>query len=263
MSLEFSGAALPLDEQGMAEVTDGLGVSAADVWAVLTVETRGCGFLPDRRPAILFERHVFSRKTNHQFDSTHPDISNRKAGGYGAAGAHQYDRLQRALALNRRAALRSASWGIGQLMGFNAEISGYADVEDMVTAMTESENKQLSGMSGEIIHNRLDRALRSHDWATFARGYNGPAYAKNRYDTRLAAAYQKYALGLLPDLVIRTTQFYLSFLGYQPGPIDGVPGRLTRSALNDFQEKHGLAVTDEVDKMVLADLATEFGNPVA
>ena len=260
MPLAFSGKALPLDKLGMEEVTDGLRVSAAEVWAILTVETRGCGFLPDRRPAILYERHVFSRETGHQFDASHPDISNREPGGYGAGGAHQYDRLQRALDLDRPAALRSASWGIGQLMGFNAEISGYADVEAMVSAMSESENNQLVGMSREIIHNGLDRALGSHNWTSFARGYNGPAFAKNHYDTRLAAAFQKYTLGLLPDLTVRAAQIYLMYLGFHPGPVDGVMGRLTRSALNDFQTQHGQAVTDVVDETLIAGLATESGS---
>src|SRR5262249_14655771 len=210
--------------------------------------------LPDRRPVILFERHVFSRETNHAFDAAHPDISNPQAGGYGAGGAAQYERLQRALALDRRAALHSASWGIGQLMGFNAQIAGYADVEAMVAAMTVSESEQLLGMAGEIIHNQLDRALRGHDWTTFARGYNGPAYAKNSYDTRLAAAHQKYVLGPLPDLVIRAAQIYLTYLGYHPGPIDGVTGRFTRSALNEFQERQGTTIAGDVTEEQLVPL---------
>jgi N-acetylmuramidase/Putative peptidoglycan binding domain len=257
MSEPFRGTALPLDQEGIGEVIDQLRVGVAELWAVLNVETRGCGFLPDRRPIILFERHIFSRETNHTFDVLHPDISNRQAGGYGAGGAAQYERLRRALALDRRPALRSASWGIGQLMGFNAEIAGYADVEEMVTAMTLSEHEQLLGMAGEITHNGLDRALRAHDWAAFARGYNGPEYARNRYDTRLAAAYQRYSLGPLPDLVVRAAQIHLIYLGYHPGPVDGVLGRFTRSALNEFQEQHGLPVTSDIDEGQLAFLQRE------
>jgi hypothetical protein len=252
MSEPFRGTAFPLDQKGIAEVLDKLRVEAAELWAVLNVETGGCGFLPDRRPVILFERHVFSRETNHAFDASNSDISNPHAGGYGAGGAAQYDRLQRALALDRKAALRSASWGIGQLMGFNAEIAGYADVEAMVTALMVSEHQQLLGFAGEITHNKLDRALRGQDWTTFARGYNGPAYAKNNDDTRLAAAYEKYVLGPLPDLVVRAAQIYLTYLGYHPGPIDGVEGRSTRSALNEFQEQQGLPVTSDVTEEQLA-----------
>ena len=87
MSEPFRGKALPLNQEGMAEVIERLQTTVAELWAVLTVETRGCGFLPDRRPMILFERHIFSRETNHQFDNAHPDISNRKTGGYGPGGA--------------------------------------------------------------------------------------------------------------------------------------------------------------------------------
>ncbi len=255
MANEFRGKALPLDQTGMDEVLDRLNVGAAELWAVLTVETRGCGFLADRRPLILFERHIFRRETNGKYDESHPDISHPKWGGYGAGGAHQYERLGQALKLDRRAALRSASWGIGQLMGFNAEIAGYGDVEAMVSAMIDSENNQLLGMAGEISHNGLDRPLRSHDWAAFARGYNGSAYAENSYDTRLAAAHQKFALGRLPDLVIRTAQAYLTFLGYTPGPVDGLMGRFTRSALNEFREKNGMPTgSDEIDDVLLSAL---------
>lgn len=37
----------------------------------------------------------------------------------------------------------------------------------------------------------MKNALMNRDWAAFARAYNGPAYAKNRYDQKLAAAYAR------------------------------------------------------------------------
>ncbi len=39
-----------------------------------------------------------------------------------------------------------------------------------------------------------ENALKNKDWGTFARLYNGPAYAQNKYDIKLAEAYQKYDL---------------------------------------------------------------------
>jgi hypothetical protein len=254
MSVEFVGSGLPLDEDGISEVTDRMQIGGPELWAVLNVETRGCGFLPDRRPAILYERHIFSRETGHQFDAAHPDISNRQAGGYGASGAHQYDRLARAIALNRKAALDSVSWGIGQLMGFNAEIAGYPDVEAMVSKMTESESEQLRGMSGEIVHNGLHRALRTHRWADFARGYNGVNFAINKYDTRLAAAFQKYSQGGLPDLAVRAAQVYLTYLNLHPGTVDGLPGRFTFAALNEFQSQQGLPISNVIDDEIVSRL---------
>jgi hypothetical protein len=35
--------------------------------------------------------------------------------------------------------------------------------------------------------------LKAHRWAEVAKRWNGPGYAKNAYDTKLAAAYAKWA----------------------------------------------------------------------
>jgi hypothetical protein len=261
MPTEFSGTGLPLSSEGLAAVTDKLGVYAAEIWAVLTVETRGCGFLADRRPLILFERHIFSRETRGRFDKAAPEVSQPHWGGYGAGGGHQYDRLQQAIRLDRTAALRSASWGIGQVMGFHAERVGYRDVEAFVSAMCESENAQLNAMAGEIASNGLDKGLRAHDWSSFARGYNGPLYAQNHYDTRLSAAFQKFAMGVLPDLTLRLAQVCLFYLGYDPGPVDGVIGRNTRSALAEWQESVGLPPSGDPDPGTLDRLQAATFKP--
>lgn len=255
MTPEFQGKALPLDMDGIEAATQLLQVGVAELVAVGTVETRGFGYLPDRRPLILFERHIFSRETNGKFDNADSSISNPKPGGYGPSGAPQYDRLMRAIAFDRDAALRSASWGLGQVMGFNAQAAGFADAETMVVEMMESENAQLLAMAHFIKGNpKAVAALRNHDWAGFARIYNGPNFAINKYDVKLAAAFQGFQAGTFPDLNVRTAQAYLTYLGFAPGAVDGLMGRLTRSALNEFQEQHGLAVTAEVTDEVLAEL---------
>ena len=79
--------------------------------------------------------------------------------------------------------------------------------------MVASENNQVMAMARLIKHNNLDAALSGHDWVAFAKGYNGPEYARNQYDTRLSAAYGRYAAGNLPDLTVRSAQAYLTYLG--------------------------------------------------
>src|SRR6266516_639425 len=138
--LAFRGDAKALCADGLTEATGKLGVKAPELWTVLAIETSGCGFLPDRRPKILFERHVFHRLTKGRFDDG--ESSDSTPGGYGALGAHQYDRLAIALANDRSAALQSASWGVGQIMGENYALAGFRDVESMVLAMSESEDRQ-------------------------------------------------------------------------------------------------------------------------
>jgi N-acetylmuramidase/Putative peptidoglycan binding domain len=246
----FQGRGEVLDAEGIVAACDTLRVHAAELWAVLTVETRGSGFLADRRPLILFERHYFSRLTKRRFDAQAPDISNKQWGGYGG-GAREYDRLGRAVKLDRAAALRSASWGLGQVMGENFKAAGFPDVEPMVAAFVESENAQLEGMARFIASIGADKHLRAHNWPAFAAAYNGPAYAQNSYDERLRAAHQKYVTGALPDLNVRAIQAYLVYLDYNPGPVDGVVGRFTRSALRMFQEREGLPLRETFDAGVV------------
>src|SRR5437763_1168307 len=112
--MDFVGKSKALSQEGLDAASRALSVNAPEIWAVLAVETSGCGYLSDRRPPILFERHIFSRLTKGQFDTS--DVSNPQAGGYGPSGANQYLRLTNAIGLHRNAALESASWGLAQIM---------------------------------------------------------------------------------------------------------------------------------------------------
>jgi len=87
-----------------------------------------------------------------------------------------------------------------------------------------------------------------------ARAYNGPNFAVNRYDIRLNAECQKYSSGMLPDLNVRAAQLYMTYLGFHPGPVDGIRGRYTLSALTQFQTQAGLPNTGEIDGDTVAQL---------
>jgi hypothetical protein len=251
-SLPFQGNAWALSNAGLAAAASELGVHAPEIWTVLAVESSGCGYLRDRRPQIRFERHVFHRLTHGQYDDG--DISDPIPGGYGPTGAPQHDRLTTALTKNRAAALQSASWGIGQIMGENHSLAGFQGVEQMVAAMSESEDEQLAAMAGFLTGTGLASSLRSHDWTSFARGYNGPHYAINRYDIRLNSEFQKYSVGVLPDLNVRASQLYLTYLGFHPGRIDGIPGVQTLSELAQFQAQQGIPRDTTIDADTVAEL---------
>jgi hypothetical protein len=179
-----------LNAQDFQNVARSIGCDVAAVRAVVDVEAAGSGFLRDGRPKILFEAHWFSEFTDGRFDGSNDDISSavwNRALYIGGAG--EWDRIYRASNLSREAALKSASWGLGQIMGFNHASAGYRDVESFVRDMHESEGKQLAAMFNFIKSNRLDRFLISRDWAGFARQYNGESFRVNRYDEKLADAY--------------------------------------------------------------------------
>jgi hypothetical protein len=191
MSAEFTGNPAPLTPADHVRAAAALGCPVAAVRAVVEVESKG-GFFPDGRPRILFERHKFSAFTLHRWDETHPAISAPTPGGY-LGGRREYDRLGEAIALDRTAALKSASWGAFQLMGFNHQPCGYGDVESFVAAMVSGHPAQLDAFVAFVRHAGLAAALATQDWPAFARGYNGPAYARFAYDTKIAAAYARFA----------------------------------------------------------------------
>ncbi|USQ97225.1 N-acetylmuramidase family protein [Caulobacter sp. RL271] len=192
---DFAGPALPVTDDDVCAVAKILNVTMRHVRAVMAVESNGRGVHPDtRRPIILFEPHVFSRETKGVFDASHPDISYPDFGArdYPSSQIQRYNQLERAMALNETAALRSASYGLFQVMGFNHRACGHATVQGFVADMIKGERFQLTAFAMFIIANPpMHAALRASDWAGFARLYNGKSYAKHAYDQKLKAAYAR------------------------------------------------------------------------
>jgi hypothetical protein len=182
-----------LREDDYQEVAAFLSVEIAAIKAVAEVETGGKAFDDYGRPRILFERHYFHRLTGGKHDAEHPVVSNAKAGGYGKFSA-QYDKLEEAFRLDPEAALRAASWGRFQIMGDNFRAAGFASVRSFALAMTRSEAEQLWAFAHFVKSNgKMLSSLRKKDWAGFAAAYNGPGYANNAYDKKMAEAYRRFA----------------------------------------------------------------------
>lgn len=188
-----------ISEKAIQQAAKDLGVDIPTIRAVAEVESKGAGFLPDGRVKILFEPHIFWKELKHQgidpktitgaADILYPVWGTKPYGKYSA----QWPRMERAMLINKNAALCSASWGAFQVMGFNWP-SCAADLTDFVNKMKTSEDEHLLMFVEYIQNNHLDDELQNKDWAGFARGYNGPAYTKNNYDGKLAAAYKKYLI---------------------------------------------------------------------
>ena len=259
-TLPFPCSAAPLTAGGLQSAMDSLGVDAVTLWAMMHVETRGCGYFASRRPKILYERHIFSGLTNGRWDSIAPDVSNPQSGGYGVDGDFQYTRLAKAYNLDpstQDAALMSASWGLGQVLGTNAGMVGYGSVRDMIAAMAASEDQQLEAVVKFIQAKKLVGALQAKNWPAYAAGYNGGDYARNNYDTNLAQAYALYQNpSAVPDITVRAAQLMLLLLGFNPNGVDGTLGPGTLAALHSFQSKQQVALTTTIDDSVLATLSS-------
>jgi hypothetical protein len=172
-----------------------LGCEVAAIRAVEEVESPDGGFLADgTTPVILFEGHWFHALTQGRYSATHPDISYpRWTKRHYVGGMGEHRRLERAVALDRDAALASASWGNFQVMGFNWAIAGCTSLQDFINAMYRSEGAHLDCFVNVVKSMGLDDELRDRRWEDFAEVYNGPAYRANDYANKMAAAYRKWA----------------------------------------------------------------------
>lgn len=177
-----------------------LNCETAALKAVQKVETGGKGgFFAPGKPAILFEGHIFWNQLKKRGINPEAHVAGNEhilypkwEKGHYKGGIGEYERLEQARKIHCDAADASASWGMFQIMGFNYAACGELSLESFVKSMCESECRQLL-LSARFIKNAgMLPALQAKDWAEFAKRYNGPAYAENQYDKKLAEAYKRY-----------------------------------------------------------------------
>jgi len=190
LPLPPGAAPAALSEGDYAEAAARQQVEVAAIKAVAIVESGGLSGFDDRgRPKILFEAHHFSQHSANRYNATHPHLSVHKDNWRQSRlyyGRDQYQRLHEAMLLDIDAALKAASWGKFQVMGFNH--SGWDAVRPFVLAMYQSEANHLRAFEAYCNDRRLMDHVRNRDWLAFAQGYNGRN--QEGYDTRMAAAYR-------------------------------------------------------------------------
>lgn len=191
---DISKPQIGLTDQDYQKAANQLGVEVNAIKAVAHVESRGKGFLPSGKPKILFEGHIFHRQTNGAHSMTNPTISHATwTRQHYKGGEEEYTRLNKAISLDKTAALKSASWGRFQIMGFNHTKAGYANVDGFVKAMEKSDTEHLLTFVNFVNSEGLKSYIKNKDWAGFARKYNGPKYEENGYDTKMAQAYEAFS----------------------------------------------------------------------
>jgi len=259
------------------------GIDPAALLSVVECETNGSPFEVDgRTPVLLYERHVAYREAAKVGKSVQAAFI--QAGlaipRWNRATQYKDERtsalrlalITRARAIHEEVANASASWGLGQTLGNQFEELGFESATDLVEYMTEGGMAaQIKVLIAEIKAKSLIKALNTKDFVTFARRYNGPAYAQNQYDTRMAAACKRWSRKLetvtgrsvapayqsLTKRQIEAIQQKLADLGYKMvGIIDGKWGTNTVAAVNAFQHNEGLPETGDYDEATKAAFAT-------
>ena len=187
-----------VSDKAWTDLARALGAEEAALKAVAEVEAAGSGFAAigdSVRPKILFEGHAFHRLTGGRFAAQAPGLSYAKwdRSKYSGSLAGEWQRLEAACALDRPAALQSASWGMFQIMGFNYAYCGCADVEAFVALQHAGADEQMACFARFVARPPFLTALKEKDWTSFAAAYNGPQHAKNQYAAKIAAAYARFA----------------------------------------------------------------------
>ncbi len=191
-----------LTDARIAEIARENGIHPAALLAVKLVESgTKSGFLDSGKPQILFEGHVFYKylKANvksldmNKLCAQYPNIVYPKwnKSKY-LGGEKEWTRLEQARQINVKYANYAASWGMFQVMGFNYKTCGCKTINEFVEKMCASQEQQLLLTLNFLKNSNLIVPLQKRQWATFAKGYNGPGFTQNKYHLKLQAAYNNY-----------------------------------------------------------------------
>lgn len=190
-----------LTDEDYKKVADELGIEVAAMKAVVDIEAGAGhrGFAAPGQPLINFDLTMFKRfaakrginlskyRKSHSVIFSRPDTRR-----YGSHQAAQHARLKSARSIDNRAAIEGTFWGMFQIGGFNWAKCGASSIDDFVKRMSTSEHEQLEMFARFLVSCDLVKYLKSHNWAAFARNYNGPSYASRGYHTKLARSYAKH-----------------------------------------------------------------------
>ena len=121
---------------------------------------------------MLFETHVFWREMGEGPKGTRAAAAGLAYRYWGERDypADSHPRVGAAIRIDRAGALRSASSGLAQIMGFNHKAAGYVSAEAMTADVPDDEEWHVEAMVRFIISEGLDDDLREHRREGFALG---------------------------------------------------------------------------------------------
>lgn len=188
------GPDLSLTDADVAAAAADLGVSPAHIWTSWDLECTGSPFI-NGRPAILPERHRFSKNTGHRFDGSHPALSapHWDRSWYPRTQDGRYAVLLEWIELDVDAAFKSCSYGGFQIMGENFALCEAPTPWAFAWRQSMTQADQLFAYTKFVRNAGLLpklKACRPGDPLScrpFCEGYNGTAERENHYEDRFAA----------------------------------------------------------------------------
>ncbi|MEL7231397.1 MAG: N-acetylmuramidase domain-containing protein [Pseudomonadota bacterium] len=170
-----------LDDHYYGQISARLGIDKSMVRAIAVIESAEKGLTDRGFPVVRFERAYWKRYR----------IATREA--------QAFDKARNSVDLNERwvqftkmheedpfAAVMCHSFGWAQIMGFNHRACGHEDTEGFLESMRTLQGQGRMFMAFVRPQPQLLNAMREHNYSQVAYHYNGPRYARNRYDVKLA-----------------------------------------------------------------------------
>lgn len=188
----------------VVEMANDHDIDPAGLLAVVEVESAGKPLEDNNRtPRFLFEKHVFYRYlVKHEPAKLQLAVQRGLAipkwqgpSQYGDQSTSKMRRslLSRAIKISEEGAHHSASWGVGQIMGYHGPEMGFKSAVEMVQFMEVGGLvAQIDVMVRWIKHSGFVPLINKRKWTAFAKAYNGPGYAQNKYDTKMASAFGRW-----------------------------------------------------------------------
>ncbi len=200
------------NEDDWIKAAKDLGVTEVNlIKAIAYQESDMIAFLASGNPKILYERHHFyefyknkyGKEKADKLSEDNPLLINSKRGGYGSEKFfqkdgrfdnegyynYQFDKLNKAIEINKDFAIMSTSFGVFQILG---EYYNYSNksAEEFYNELKKSEKNQIFAfvnfIKGDPAKKELPKALNEKKWELVASIYNGkswkeynPKYAEN------------------------------------------------------------------------------------
>lgn len=298
--VQFKGAGRRLtqgDIEDAVRLFNNPKITEAHIRTIMEVESNGKPYDSMGHPTFLFEGHVFySRLEAKSAAKLKTAIAQGVAfkdwkgpGTYGKTVQIRWKNFQKALAIDEQVAIESASWGIGQVMGYHFKGVGYSSPQEMVEAFADSERQQLFALCNYVITKGLTSALAGFpvmaSCRQFALRYNGKLYEKNNYHNKLANAYKRWSARIaaakssepkIEDGILQVgskgdrvanLQKMLDDRGYEMikygGKFDGKFGPNTRAAVLAWQADNGRPTDGSMDAADMEALEDSPHRPIS
>lgn len=177
------------------EVSKDLGMEPELLKAFIKVESGKTNTL-NGRPICRWETHIFKRYTNITIN-----VHGMRGKITEECQNNEYEAYERGCSIEEGKyadkAQMSASWGMGQIMGFHYKRLGFSTPKALIDYIAASDDNSLRAIGKFIKTNaQLLKACQEKDFHNIAKFYNGAHYEKyapegKQYDDKIKIAYEQ------------------------------------------------------------------------